>query len=58
MIAEVVKALRDEKGLHGLWLGMDPRNAEAKKFYERIGFVAMPEWPGAMMILRFENWKV
>ena len=57
MIGELVRVLRDEKGLEGLWLGLDPRNAAAKKFYERLGFVARPEWPGVMMSLKFEDWK-
>ena len=57
MIGEVVKVLRDEKGLGGLWLGLDPRNAQAKAFYTRIGFQEKPEWPGTMMVLNFKDWK-
>ncbi|GJE84072.1 GNAT family N-acetyltransferase [Phanerochaete sordida] len=57
LIGEVVRSLRDEKGLDTLWLGLDPRNLEAKKFYARLGFKDMPEAPGAVMGLRFEDWK-
>ncbi|KAJ7044482.1 acyl-CoA N-acyltransferase [Mycena alexandri] len=27
------------EGINRVWLGMDPRNAGARKFYERLGFV-------------------
>jgi ribosomal protein S18 acetylase RimI-like enzyme len=37
LIGKAVEHLK-EKGLDGLWVGVDPRNEEAKKFYKRIGF--------------------
>lgn len=57
LIGEVVRYLRDEKGLDGLWLGLDPRNTGGKNFYARIGFKEMPEAPGVVMGLKFEDWK-
>ncbi|KAF7352665.1 Pheromone-regulated membrane protein 10 [Mycena venus] len=37
MIQTAVDYLK-EQGINRLWLGMDPRNTEARKFYERLGF--------------------
>ncbi|KAF9008943.1 acyl-CoA N-acyltransferase [Cyathus striatus] len=37
LIDRAIAHLKDE-GLHGVWLGMDPRNNEARKFYEKLGF--------------------
>lgn len=56
LIGEVVRFLRDKKGLDALWLGLDPRNGDAKKFYGRLGFKGMPEAPGAVMSLKFADW--
>lgn len=58
LIAEAVRFLKEEKGLDGLWLGLDPRNANAKKFYGRLGMTEIPDAPGLVMGLRFENWKI
>ncbi|KAJ3559188.1 hypothetical protein NM688_g502 [Phlebia brevispora] len=57
LISEVVRHLRDEKGLDSLWLGMDPRNGNAKKFYQRLGFKEIPGAGEGVMGLRFEDWK-
>lgn len=39
LIARAIEYLKGEnvEG-EGVWLGMDPRNVEARKFYERLGF--------------------
>lgn len=37
MIGKAVEHLK-EMGLDGLWVGIDPRNEEARRFYKRIGF--------------------
>ncbi|KAJ7068408.1 acyl-CoA N-acyltransferase [Mycena amicta] len=37
LIATAIDHLK-AAGLGGVWLGMDPRNSEARKFYERVGF--------------------
>ncbi|KAJ7929919.1 acyl-CoA N-acyltransferase [Mycena leptocephala] len=37
LVQTAVDYLKGE-GLNRLWLGMDPRNKEARKFYERLGF--------------------
>ena len=57
MIGQVVKYLREEKGLDGLWLGLDPRNSNARKFYYRIGFHEIPNAVEGVVGLRFEDWK-
>ena len=57
MIGQVVKYLREEKGLDGLWLGLDPRNSNARKFYHRIGFHEIPNAVEGVVGLRFEDWK-
>ncbi|KAJ6515749.1 acyl-CoA N-acyltransferase [Mycena sanguinolenta] len=38
MVQTAVDYLKGE-GIHRLWLGMDPRNKEARKFYEHLGFI-------------------
>ncbi|KAF7301795.1 N-acetyltransferase domain-containing protein [Mycena indigotica] len=37
LIETAVNHLKTE-GVDGVWLGMDPRNSEARKFYQRVGF--------------------
>ncbi|KAJ6539483.1 acyl-CoA N-acyltransferase [Mycena capillaripes] len=39
MVQTAVDHLKGE-GLKGLWLGMDPRNTGARKFYDKLGFSA------------------
>ncbi|KAJ7228523.1 acyl-CoA N-acyltransferase [Mycena pura] len=39
LIQTAVDYLKGE-GVVGVWLGVDPRNSEAQKFYERLGFSA------------------
>lgn len=43
--------------LEGVWLGLDPKNAGARAFYERLGFVGIEGAPENCMGLKFENWK-
>jgi ribosomal protein S18 acetylase RimI-like enzyme len=57
LIGRAIKYLREEKGLDRLWLGMDPRNANAKKFYTRLGFLEIPNTPYGTLGLKFEDWK-
>ncbi|KAK0453491.1 acyl-CoA N-acyltransferase [Armillaria borealis] len=37
----------------GVWLGMDPRNEGARKFYERLGFADIEGAPGGNMGIKF-----
>ncbi|KAJ7682656.1 acyl-CoA N-acyltransferase [Mycena polygramma] len=37
MVQTALDYLKGE-GINKLWLGMDPRNTDARKFYERLGF--------------------
>lgn len=57
LIGEVVRFLQEEKGLNALWLGMDPRNENARKFYYRLGFRDISGGPFGVMGLKFEDWK-
>ncbi|KAI0347524.1 acyl-CoA N-acyltransferase [Trametopsis cervina] len=57
MIGRLVKYLSDEKDLDSLWLGMDPRNASAKKFYLRLGFKEIPNTPVGTVGLKFIDWR-
>ncbi|KAF9268112.1 acyl-CoA N-acyltransferase [Marasmius fiardii PR-910] len=56
MINAAVEYLKGEnvKG-NGVWLGMDPRNVEARKFYERIGFKPIEGAPANNMGLKFNE---
>lgn len=55
LIGRAVELLRAE-GFTGLWVGLDPANENARKFYGRLGFEAI-EGPGANMGLRFDDWR-
>ncbi|KAI0650684.1 acyl-CoA N-acyltransferase [Trametes meyenii] len=57
LIARAVEYLRDERGLSRLWLGLDPRNEGAKRFYERLGFKELPGAPDGTMGLEFEEFR-
>lgn len=55
LIATAIEFLKGE-GVPGVWLGMDPRNEGARKFYERIGFKAIDgSVDSNYMGLRFEE---
>ena len=41
LIGQAVKHLK-ENGLNGLWLGLHPKNTNARKFYSRVGFEQIP----------------
>ena len=58
LLDSVVAHLRDEHGLHGIWLGMDPSNHKAALFYEKIGFrhenvIGAPQ---NFLGLKFSDW--
>ncbi|KAK0468215.1 acyl-CoA N-acyltransferase [Desarmillaria tabescens] len=38
----------------GVWLGLDPRNEGARKFYERLGFAAIEGAPEGNMGIKFQ----
>jgi ribosomal protein S18 acetylase RimI-like enzyme len=38
LIRRGVEFLKEQDGVNGVWLGMDPRNLDARKFYEKVGF--------------------
>lgn len=41
----------------GVWLGMDPRNVGARRFYERLGFVRIEGADENYMGVKFENFS-
>ncbi|KAJ7507956.1 acyl-CoA N-acyltransferase [Mycena galericulata] len=53
LIETAVDYLKGE-GTKGVWLGMDPRNANARKFYERLGFVGFEGSLPDVVGLKFE----
>lgn len=57
LIAEAIKYLREEKGLERLWLGLDPRNVGARRFYERLGFIPIERAAEGVMGLDFKDFK-
>lgn len=42
---------------NGVWLGLDPRNDGARKFYERLGFSPIEGSPEGNMGLAFDSWN-
>jgi len=43
--------------MQGLWVGVDPRNEEGKKFYRKIGGKFHPTSHGECYVLRFSEWQ-
>ena len=57
LIGRAIEYLKDEVGLDGVFLRMDMRNTDARKFYERLGF---RQWSGApedSVGLKFADWR-
>jgi ribosomal protein S18 acetylase RimI-like enzyme len=55
LIGCVVEYLKGKK-VDGVWVGLDPKNENAKMFYRKLGFEDI-EAPGAYMGLHFGNWR-
>ena len=56
MIGCAVDHLRGQN-IGAAWLGIDERNAGARKFYEKVGFRGIRGAPDKLMALDFECWK-
>jgi ribosomal protein S18 acetylase RimI-like enzyme len=57
MIGKAVEHLK-EMGLDGLWVGIDPRNDEARRFYRKMGFKEILDAPDANQLgLKFVDFK-
>ncbi|KAH9843857.1 acyl-CoA N-acyltransferase [Rhodofomes roseus] len=52
LMARAVEYLK-ERGLDRVWLGLDPRNENAKKFYLKLGFENLEGAPDGVMGLEF-----
>ncbi|TFK43409.1 acyl-CoA N-acyltransferase [Crucibulum laeve] len=47
-----------ERGLQGVWLGLDPRNENARKFYERLGFEQIKDAPDVNQLgIKFSKYR-
>lgn len=57
LVGTALKYLREDAGLKGLWLGMDPRNADAAKFYAKLGFKNVEGGPENNVCLSVADWK-
>jgi len=57
LIGRGVEYLRDEAGLDGVFLGMDMRNVDARRFYERLGFRRWSGAPEHSVGLKFSDWR-
>ncbi|KAJ7180243.1 acyl-CoA N-acyltransferase [Mycena crocata] len=53
LVQTAVDHLKAE-GVTGVWLGMDPRNTGARKFYERLGFSQFEGCAADVVGLKFE----
>lgn len=56
LIGHLIEHLAAE-GINGVWLGLDPRNTEARKFYARIGFEQIEGASNGNMGITVEKWK-
>ncbi|EIM88409.1 uncharacterized protein STEHIDRAFT_130337 [Stereum hirsutum FP-91666 SS1] len=57
LVGFAVGWLRGLGKLEGVWLGLDPKNEGARRFYERLGFEGIEGAPGNCMGLKFESWR-
>jgi GNAT superfamily N-acetyltransferase len=55
LVGAVMQKL-EELGVRGIWIGLDPRNTNARGFYERLGFKPI-EGTEASMGLRLDDWQ-
>ena len=58
LIGSAVKFLLEkDPNMQGLWVGVDPRNEEGKRFYLKIGGKFHPTSHGECYALSFSEWK-
>ncbi|KAJ7748492.1 acyl-CoA N-acyltransferase [Mycena maculata] len=55
LIQTAVEYLRN-KGIDGLWLVMNPKNMNGRKFYEKLGFTGIEGSPENHLGLKFDSW--
>ncbi|KAL4076103.1 acyl-CoA N-acyltransferase [Scleroderma yunnanense] len=56
LIKRVIQHL-DEQCTNGIWLGMDPRNKKAAKFYEMLGFHPFEGAPGGVVGITVQEFQ-
>ncbi|KAJ3491456.1 hypothetical protein NLI96_g696 [Meripilus lineatus] len=58
LIGRLVDYLKRDKGLTAIWLGMDMRNDNARRFYEHLGFkpIDIAGVPKHILGLQFQDW--
>jgi ribosomal protein S18 acetylase RimI-like enzyme len=57
LIGRLVEHMQEE-GLDGVWLGLDPKNQDARRFYRRLGFKEINGEEDNNMGLKFDQWTV
>jgi ribosomal protein S18 acetylase RimI-like enzyme len=57
LIGKAVEYLKGE-GVEGVWLAFDPENANARIFYERLGFEDVQGAPDGNVGAKFDRWDV
>jgi len=56
LISVAIKHVQRHHG-SALFLGIDPRNDDARRFYKHVGFEHVPTANGENYVLDFEKWK-
>jgi len=56
LISRAMNYLKEEN-VEGVWVGLDPKNENARRFYQRLGFEDINDAPALNMGLRFDNWR-
>ncbi|EIN10321.1 hypothetical protein PUNSTDRAFT_65223 [Punctularia strigosozonata HHB-11173 SS5] len=57
LIGRVVDHFRaSSRSVNGVWVGLDPRNENARRFYAKLGFAPISGAPDNCMGLRFADW--
>jgi len=58
LIGSAVRFLSEkDPSMQGLWVGVDPRNEEGKRFYLKIGGTFYPTSHGECYALKFSEWE-
>jgi len=57
LTARAIEHLQGEYGIDRVWLGLDLRNAGARRFYEKLGFQPLDGAPEGTMGLIFEDFR-
>ncbi|KAL4241403.1 Acyl-CoA N-acyltransferase [Abortiporus biennis] len=56
LIGTMIKFLKEEKGVDAVWVRMDPRNLNARDFYQYVGYRPVEGADPLVHGLRFQDW--